>query len=451
MSIIAAGTPDLEAHPERFSPEALAAVLPSSLIAQALADSGVKDGLRRKLPAQCTTWLTLLLCLHRDRSYADLLRSVGMATASRGLWRGGAPPTTSALSRARDRVGETALHLIYKRSSASWMDETQGVDFHGLRLAAMDGTCFKVPDTPENAAYFGRPGSGRGGAAYPQGRLLALMDVGSRMMVQADFGSYRTAELPLARQIVGELPAGWLVLMDRNFVSYDLLWDIMQRGSEFLVRVKRHLKARVLQELGPGDRLVEIDVPKDWRPRRPDMPRTLTLRELRYTPCGGNEEIRLFTSLLDPVKFPTEELTSLYHERWTEETGIGDLKTTLSRMTTITRPTLLRSRKPERARQEIWALLTVYNAVRRTMVEASEHVAEAPEPARLGFTAALHQLRDGVRDMLGMASQRLLEYYRRMLCTIASAVVPLRPGRSYPRAVKIKMSGYPRKRAAPAA
>jgi hypothetical protein len=177
------------------------------------------------------------------------------------------------------------------------------------------------------------------------------------------------------------------------------------------------------------------------------MPRTWTLREIRYTPPGGTEEVRLFTTLLDPDKIPAAELAECYHERWGQETGIDEIKTRLGNVATITRPTLVRSRTPARVEQEIWALLTTYNAVRMTMARAAESIPEAPEPTRLSFTGALHQLRDAVHDMMLIPTWRLVDQYKQLLRTIAAAVIPLRPGRSYPRAVKIKMSSYPLNRA----
>ena len=62
---------------------------------------------------------------------------------------------------------------------------------------------------------------------------------------------------------------------------------------------------------------------------------------------------------------------------------------------------------------------------------------------RLSFTAALTRIREAIRDMMLAATQRLLERYSRLLTSIARALVPERPGRSLPRAVKTKMSGYP--------
>ena len=76
--------------------------------------------------------------------------------------------------------------------------------------------------------------------------------------------------------------------------------------------------------------------------------------------------------------------------------------------------------------QELYGLLIAHNAVR--------------------FTMALTRIREAVPAMMAAATLRLAERYSRLLDAIARVRVPWRPGRTHPRAVKTKMSGYPRSR-----
>jgi hypothetical protein len=54
-------------------------------------------------------------------------------------------------------------------------EETLGEFLNGLRIVVIDGTCFDVPDSDENARVFGRPSSRPGTvAAFPKVRLVIL-------------------------------------------------------------------------------------------------------------------------------------------------------------------------------------------------------------------------------------------------------------------------------------
>ncbi len=444
MFSIAAETRSLDRRPDGFTVEALAGVLPQRWVLEAIRDCGRRSHRVRQLPDVLTAWIVILLGLFRRLSYVSLLEMLFEAGHHRGLWADRGAPTTSALVKARDRLGVGPLRGLCERSASTWIDQVPGTYLAGRRLFAMDGSTLKVPDTEPNRTYFGLPGVSRGRAGYPQLRMVNLRDVGSRIALATRFGPFRRAEVDLARNLVDSIPAGSLVLMDRNFMSYDLLHDIYEAGIDFLVRVQTRIKSTVLTQLGPGDGIVRVEIPRHWRRDRPDLPRTWLLREIRYLPKQGTEPIRLFTSLMLSEEIDRHRLADLYPQRWQEETAYDEIKIHQLDSTTITRPTHLRSQSPERIEQELYGLLIAHNAVRLTMACAAERTAE--DPHRLSFTAALTRIREAVRDMMLAATHRLLERYTRLLASIARALVPERPGRHHPRAVKIKMSGYPLRR-----
>jgi hypothetical protein len=310
----------------------------------------------------------------------------------------------------------------------------------------LDGSTFKTPDTVENYKHFGKPGTGRGRAAYPQMRAALLVDLGLRVIEAERHGPYTACEMQLARELLSAIPAGSLLLLDRPFLAYDFLWDLHARGADFVVRVPHHSKPRLLERLGPGDAIVAVRIPRDYRRERPDMPRTWVLRMISYRPAGSKETIRLFTTLVKETEITAEEFAALYHERWEEETVIDELKTHLCGCQTVNQAVVFRSRTPQRVEQEWYGLLLAFNAVRKTMSAAAQTTHACP--CRLSFTAAVERLREAACEMMRLPAQRLPARYARMLAQIARAVVPERPGRSNPRAVKIKMSKYCLKRSA---
>lgn len=444
MLSIASERRTLDRHPDRFTVEALAEALPQRWLVEAIAESGRCSQRVRQLPDVLTAWAVILMGLFRRLSYASLLEFLFEAGQHRGLWAGSGAPTPSALVKARDRLGAAPMRRLFERSVETWLDAVPGTYVAGRRVFAMDGSTLKVPDTPGNRAHFGLPGSDRGRAAYPQLRMVNLRDAGSRISLAVRTGPYRTGELDLARSLVESVPAGSVVLMDRAFMSYDLIHDLHERGVDFVVRARSIIKSEVVAQLGPADAIVRVHLPRYWRARRPDLPRTWLLREVRYLPQKGVDPIRLFTSLMLTEALGGKQLAELYPQRWQEETAYDEIKTHQLESTTITRPTHLRSQTPERIEQELYGLLIAHNATRLLMAQAAEAADEHPH--RISFSMALARIREAVRDMMLAATRRLPERFARLLAAIARALVPRRPGRSAPRAVKIKMSGYPLRR-----
>ena len=59
------------------------------------------------------------------------------------------------------------------------------------------------------------------------------------------------------------------------------------------------------------------------------LPEDLTLRQIRVVvdqPGFRTKELYIVTTLLDPVKYPSEEIASLYLKRWDVELFFRDIK-----------------------------------------------------------------------------------------------------------------------------
>lgn len=147
----------------------------------------------------------------------------------------------------------------------------------------------------------------------------------------------------------------------------------------------------------------------------------------------------LVTSLLDPKRWPASELAALYHERWELEPGYDEVTTEL-----LEREEALRSQSPRGVAQELWALGLVYNLIRFQI----EHIAQQAgvPPSRISFVTALHFIRS-FWFVAALAPGKLGNALQRLRGDLARFVLPPRRSkRSFPRAVKIKMSNYSRKR-----
>ena len=104
---------------------------------------------------------------------------------------------------------------------------------------------------------------------------------------------------------------------------------------------------------------------------------------------------------------------------------------------------MLRSRDPALARQEIWAALAIYQAIRIIIARAA--AGAGLDPARVSFTAALHACRQAVAPGSLAAALAAAEAE----ITSPRALVPDRPGRVFARAVKRPRSGFPMQRQPP--
>jgi hypothetical protein len=405
-----------------------AKTLDPSWIEEALAATGKASVRRRKLPADRALWVVLGMCLFVDRSIDEVVRSLDLQMP------GTRPVAASALPQARYRLGPEPLAWLFGRVAHAWASPADGPRYKGLALYGMDGTHLRVPDSDANFERFGKPASRDGDGGYPQLRLVAVMNLATRLLTAARFGPYNeVSELGLGRELLAEVPDDSIMLMDRGFLDSATLGTHVTAGRNrhLLLRLKRNSRVDIIETLPDGSILGEIG-------RSSGTP--VRGRVISYQHEGGAPS-RIFTTLIDVETHPSDEIVALYHERWEVEIAFDELKTHM-----LQRRECLRSKKPDGVTQETWGLLLTYNLLRREMYVVA--VANDVPPKRISFWTSLLRVRDfllyaAMTSAPGNIPARLADLDADMARLV---LPPRRSERRYPRHVKIKMSNYQRNR-----
>ena len=171
QALLAVGAGEWPDHFEQF-----AAALDPLWIEQALAATGKATVRRRKLPAAQAVWLVIGMGLFRDRSIPAVAQHLHLVLPAPAAQGAAGALTSSALVQARQRLGCEPLSELFRRTAEHWaMSAANAQRWRGLAVYGVDGSTLRIANTPENEEALGRPGSSRGGAAYPQLRLVALM------------------------------------------------------------------------------------------------------------------------------------------------------------------------------------------------------------------------------------------------------------------------------------
>jgi hypothetical protein len=425
--------------PERF--ESFRKHIDPAWIEEALAATGTATLRKRRLPAEQVVWLVIGMSLLTDRSVENVVCSLDLALPGPR----GDTVAPSSIPQARERVGSEPLAWLFKRCADVWANRSADAHrWHGLSVYGMDGSTLRIPDTQENRDAFGggTAGAKRGASGYPMVRVVGLMVLRSHILFDAQLGPFKgSSEASLSRELVSRIPDQSVSAVDRGFLNAATLIPLARDGKQrhWLTRAKKNTKWRVLRRLGRGDELVEMEVSSSARKKDPTLPEKWVVRAIRYQRKGYLAQT-ILTSLLDPVEYPGAEVVALYHERWEIELGFAEVKTDM-----LDREETIRSKTPWGVYQEMWGLLIAYNLIR---VEMEQVAAEAGvPPIRISFVMALHLIVDewifcGIAKP-GTIPEKLYRLRRKVERFV---LPPRRSGRVYPRAVKIKMSNYARKR-----
>ncbi len=372
-----------------LSASLLARVFPAETIHDVL-DSQQRNSQRlRSFPAVVGVYYCMALSLYPEAAYEEVFAAVSQGLA----WAAGAiePVRVSkaSISVARSKIGAAPLQELAKRCCVAMADEHLHPEafYRGLRLVAMDGSNFELPDEPDNEAYFGRPGSRTGVAGYPQAQCAVLVECVTHAILAANLGPYRTGEWEICKPLLSSLRPGMLCMADRGFNGYEHWRLARETGAQLLWRCATNRLLPRLKELPDGSYLSTI-APSGVR-RAQAREQAITVRVIEYALPGlpaPQQSYRLLTSMLEPDVAPALELAALYHQRWEVEAVFDELKTHLLKSRRV-----LRSKTAELVRQEFYGWVLAHYAVRWLLHQgATRH--RMPH-AELSFTSHVQLLR----------------------------------------------------------
>ena len=375
--------------------KAIETAIPPMAIEQAIAKTKAGEQRRRSLPAQLVVCLVIAMSLWSRDSMRDVLKNLidGLSEAWVKVGKYWRVPCKSAITQARQRLSPRVMSQLFHqlvRPMAS--TDTIGAFLNGLRIVVIDGTCFDVPDSDENARVFGRPNSRPGTqAAFPKVRLVILVEAGTHLIFDALMCPYRIGERVRALKLLRAVKPGMLLMWDRGLHSYAMVQATVATGCDYLGRIPANVKFLVEEPLADGSYLSWIYPPAKLR-RKGCQP--IQVRVIEYTvehPDKQGEQLtyRLITSLLDIALFPAQLLAGEYHQRWEVENTIDELKVHL-----VGRKTPIRSLNPREVVQEVYGWLLAHWAVRHLMFTAATEANIAP--LRLSFTGTLRIIRRAV-------------------------------------------------------
>jgi len=366
----------------------LASVCPRALIDEVLAQTGKGSQRERLLPAPAVVYYVMALALWREAPLEEVLRVVceGLQWLSGGQ-AGALQASKSAISQARTRLGPEVMRQLAERVLRPLArPDAPGAWYRGWRLMAVDGSCMDVADEAVNAEHFGYPAASRGQSAFPQARVLGLVECGTHAVVAASIAPYGHSEVAMAAELLpAKLTGDMLVMADRNFYGFKLWQKACASGAKLLWRVKSNLGLPVQQELADGSYMSTV-YDSDDRARRSGQQVRVIDYTLKDSATPVQDSYRLVTNILDPEAAPALELAALYHERWEIESVFDEFKTHMRSTSTV-----LRSKTPKLVEQELWGLLLAHFAVRQLMEQAAWQ--QGLDPDRLSFTNALRVIK----------------------------------------------------------
>lgn len=340
----------------------------------------------------------------------------------------------SLVQQSCDRIFEQLIHRMDGTASGQ-----------ASRAFLLDGSSIRMAHSPALCELY-PPGSNQHGEAHwPLLRVLVAHDLRTGLAIRPEWGAMHGAEAvseqALLERAIDRLPSGSTVIGDANFGVFSVAYGADQRGHPVVLR----LTAERARRLAGGPLQHGINRALVWKPSRddrrnhPELPSEacvrgrLIVRQVQPNNAAAPFLLALFTTL--PGSW--QEVFGLYGQRWTIETDLRTLKSTLC-LDQLTCST------PDMVAKEIEMGIAAYNLVRAMIGAASEQ--SGIPPRGYSFTK-VRRIVETFGPALADARnpQAAKRIFDQMMKYVQQAKLPRRTRKrpSYPREVWTRGATFP--------
>lgn len=307
------------------------------------------------------------------------------------------------------------------------------------RAYLLDGSSLQLEHEPELLQAYPAASNQHGESHWPVMRIVVLHDLETGLAERPYWGPLNgrkaVSEQTLAERAVAHVPAGSVIVGDRNFGIFATAYSTQQAGHKAVIRLTA-VRAKGLMG-GPIARAG--DYPVRWRASRWDG-RKKGRQQARPWPAEAAVEGRLIAwrvgrgkhqkwlYLFTTTSLSAEEVVALYGRRWQIESDLRNLKQTVHLHRIC-------AHSADMMEKELLVAVMAYNLVRAIMFLAAQraHI----DPRQLSFTYACNIVLDSYPAVLAArTAKQQQQKLDRMIDLVARCRLPKRTKRrSYPREV----------------
>ena len=327
-------------------------------------------------------WLIIFQRLHAKGTLAVAVRE--LLTGPVGAWvhaPEGAPQeeplsaNTSAYSQARSKLPlEAAQQVSQEIFQSLYQKQPTVLPELDRPLFLLDGSTILTAHTPALVQAYPPPRNQHGAAHWPAMRVMVAHDVDSGLATPPCWGPLdglqAVSEPGLTKEIMGRLPAGCVILGDRNLGVFSVAYHAKQHQHPCLLRLTQARAQKVYGEGMPP--ASKTDQAIRWSPSRedlrnnPEIPRAASvdgrLLAIKVRDARGKwQKLCFFVACLD---LAPAQILKLYGYRWRIETDLRSLKREV-------RLHMIHAKSPAMVDKELVLGVAAYNLIRATMSQAA--------------------------------------------------------------------------------
>jgi hypothetical protein len=367
-----------------------------------------------------------------------------------------------AFSKARKKLSPMVFTLLNRKLLEEFYTDNEFKTFKGFRVLAIDGSTLRLPHNVELYDFYG---SDYHESSVPLAKISTIFDVLNHITLHSLIRNNIASERDMAADHIKYLsqinapnqPFEDLLIFDRGYPSLGLLFTLKTEKKHFLARIQKSFFCETNAAIQSGSHDSIITISLSGKKIQKNIPlneclfnlspdETIQIRLLILDLPNGQKEY-IITSLMDQEKFKSSDVFFLYGLRWNIEENYKIYKN-------IAEIENFSGKSKIAIEQDFYATIFSCNISSLVMLEAQEEVEielkkdqseKMPKyQYKVNRNILIGTIKNEIMDVL-LSDQDLGEYCEKLKNRIKKNLIPIVPGRQFPRIFKKRRSKIDRK------
>jgi hypothetical protein len=310
--------------------------------------------------------------------------------------------------------------------------------WEGFRLIGVDGSTMYLINKDDVRKEFGVQRNQS--VEVAMARVMCGYDLLNNLGIRAKIMPIAKDELSTAIEWIENYEEDMLMLYDRGYSDFALIYIHMIKQRNFVIRVPKTFNREVVKFVKSGKKSETIELPITPGAMKKlaelgyktDKETKVKIRLVRVKIDSGETEV-LITSLTDEKKYPTKIFKDLYNKRWKIETYYDRLKNNLQ-------IEVFSGHSAEAIKQDFYAMIFVSNLQAIIIDESNEDLKEQEGTCKykyqINWNVSLGIMKDEIIEIF--LSTKPEEILKKLKEKFLRHLEPIRPGRKFHRKFRTK-------------
>lgn len=354
----------------------------------------------------------------------------------------------SSLCEARQKLPATIFKTLNQKLIMLWHEHREIPLWNHHRVFAIDGSKINAPRGLLNDGYKITKDTTR---HYPYAMMSCMYNLQEQITYDFELVSHND-ERSCALEHLKYLSGDDLVIFDRGYFSYLMLYSIIERGLHAVFRMQSGTgngKAAEFWKSDKNEMLIEYEpsttVKYDLEKRGHALNfKALKVRLIKHK--IGDETYVYATTLIDSSRYPVDCFPDLYHGRW----GIEELYKISKNFIDVED---FHSQTERGVKQELYGHLLLINIARlfetdarnsplpkhktddsqKTNDDIATPTPDTGNPFKINFKNCLIVVGRHLENLILAPRQLITTWFHKAMVNVSKRRQRVRPGRSYPR------------------